>query len=162
MESETPALRIRAARPEEAEPLTALIMRSKAHWGYESALLDAWRADLTMTPGFIASHYTFCAEDTATGATLGVASVFPLSDGELYLEHLFVEPSAMGSGVGAALWRHAVAWAEEHGAQAITLGADPNARSFYEHMGAVVVDWLDSDVVPGRRQPEMRYELPPR
>jgi GNAT superfamily N-acetyltransferase len=162
MESDMPSLRIRAARPEEAEALTALIMRSKAHWGYETPLLDAWRAGLALTPEFIASHYTFCAEDAATNAILGVASLFPPSDGEVYLEHLFVEPVAMGKGVGTTLWRHAVVWAKEQGAQAITLGADPNAKLFYERMGAVVVGWLDADIVPGRRQPEMRYELPKR
>ena len=162
MGTDTPRLRIRAARSEEAEALTELIMRSKAYWGYETALLDAWRTDLTVTPEFIMSHYTFCAEDTESGAVLGVASVFPPNDDEVYLEHLFVEPAAMGRGVGSALWRHAAAWAEEQGAQAITLGADPNAQPFYEHMGAVVVGWLDSDIVLGRRQPEMRYELPTR
>lgn len=152
---------IRAARVREADALTALILRSKAHWDYAPALLEAWRADLTLTAAMIASAPTYCAEEAATGTVAGVSHFYPLNDAEVYLDHLFVEPAAIGQGVGALLWRHAIAWATDQGARAVVLGADPHARPFYEHMGATVVGWIDSSVVPGRRNPRMRYDLPP-
>lgn len=153
---------IRRARPEEAGTLTGLIRRSKAYWGYDPALLEAWRQDLTLDPATIAESPVYCAEDAADGTLLGVSRFYPRNDAEVYLEDLFVEPAAMGKGIGAALWRHAVSWATAHGAHAIVFIADPNARPFYERMGAVVVGWDESTIVPGRRLPRMRYELPRR
>ena len=153
---------IRRARSAEADALSSLIQRSKAHWGYDPALLEAWRPDLTLDPATIAESPVYCAEDAADGALLGVSHFYPLNDDVVYLEDLFVEPGAMGMGVGAALWRHAVSWAIAHSAHAIVFIADPNARPFYERMGAVVVGWDESAIVPGRRLPRMRYELPRR
>ena len=153
---------IRRAYPAEADALNGLIMRSKAHWGYDSALLEAWRSGLTLDPATIADHPVYCAEDTTTGALTGVSHLYPLNDEEVYLDHLFVEPATMGKGIGAALWRHALSWATSHGAHAIVFDADPHARPFYERMGAVVVGWHESTIVPGRYLPQMRYDLPRR
>lgn len=153
---------IRRARPSEADALNDLIMRSKAHWGYDPALLEAWRPDLMLDPATIAERSVYCAEDTLTGALIGVSHLYQLNDEEVSLEHLFVEPDAIGKGVGAALWRHAVSWAASREAHAIIVVADPNARPFYERMGAVVVGWDESAIVPGRRLPLMRYDLPRR
>ncbi|HEX2350352.1 MAG TPA: GNAT family N-acetyltransferase [Ktedonobacterales bacterium] len=162
MAANTPALRVRRARPEEAAALTAQIQRSKAHWGYAPALLDAWRPELTLTPAIIAHDPVFCAEEVDSGAVVGVLHLAPESADVVCLDHLFVEPDAMGRGAGALLWRCAVAQAAAAGAQTITLDADPNARAFYERMGAVVVGWTASATVPGRRLPHMRFDLPKR
>jgi GNAT superfamily N-acetyltransferase len=156
------ALRIRRARPEEAETLTDLIMRSKAHWGYDPARLAAWRLDHTLDAETIARDAVYCAEDVDTGVVAGVSHCVPQGDDELYLDRLFVEPAWMGRGVGALLWRHAVEQAAARGARSLVFGADPNARPFYEHMGAVVVGWGDSSLMPGERFPLMRYTLPAR
>jgi GNAT superfamily N-acetyltransferase len=154
-------LRIRHARPDEAESLTDLIMRSKAHWGYDPALLEAWRADHTLDASTIARDAVYCAEDADTGVVVGVSHLYPINEDEIYLDRLFVEPAWMGRGVGSRLWRHAVALAAEQGAKSVALGADPNARPFYERMGAVVVGWSDSSLMPGSLFPNMRYDLPP-
>ena len=42
---------IRRARLEEADLLTALTMRSKAHWQYDAAFLAAARQELEFPPG---------------------------------------------------------------------------------------------------------------
>lgn len=152
-------LRIRRARPEEAESLTDLIMRSKAHWGYDAALLAAWRANHTLDAATIARDAVYCAVDVDSGVVLGVSHFYPINEEEMYLDRLFVEPAWMGRGVGARLWRHAVEQATKQGARAIALGADPNARPFYERMGAVVTDWFDSSLEPGQKAPTMRYDL---
>ena len=155
-------LHIRPARADEAELLTALTMRSKAYWGYDSGLLEGWRSDLTLAPDMIARDTVYCAEDVESGVIAGVLRLYRQRDETAYLDHLFVEPAYIGEGVGAQLWRHAVEWAAAQGAQALTLSADPNARLFYERMGAVVVDWQASSIVPGRLLPQMRYDLPRR
>lgn len=139
--------------------LTALIMRSKAHWGYDPTLLEAWRADHLLDAATIARDEVYCAEDALTGAVMGVSHFYPIDGNEVYLDRLFVEPTWMGRGVGAWLWRHAVARATALGARALVLGADVNARPFYERMGAIVVGWSDSPLAPGGRNPTMRYDL---
>jgi hypothetical protein len=40
----------------------------------------------------------------------------------------------------------------------VVLDADPNARPFYERMGAVVVGGKDPITVTGRRSPHRRFE----
>ncbi len=110
----------------------------------------------------IARDTVYCAEDVESGVIAGVLRLYRQRDETAYLDHLFVEPAYIGEGVGAQLWRHAVEWAAAQGAQALTLSADPNARLFYERMGAVVVDWQASSIVPGRLLPQMRYDLPRR
>ncbi|MFV9505771.1 MAG: GNAT family N-acetyltransferase [Oscillochloridaceae bacterium umkhey_bin13] len=55
---------------------------------------------------------------------------------EANLEHLWVEPTAMRRGVGAALFAHAVKLARARGAQRLRIESDPYAESFYLRMGA--------------------------
>ncbi len=153
-------IRIRRAQPEEAELLTALIMRSKAHWGYEPALLDVWRSDLALDSAMIARDPVYCAEDL-DGIVVGVSHLYLQDNGEVYLDHLFTEPASMGQGIGSCLWHHTVEQTALLQARALVFEADPNARPFYEHMGASVVGWEESHTVPGRRNPLMRYDLPP-
>lgn len=160
METTKLSVRIRRARPEEANPLSELILRAKAHWGYDPSWLAVWRSDLALAYDVIARDPVFCAEESDSGRIVGVSHLYRLKDGELYLDHLFVEPAAMGRGVGAQLWRHAVEYAATQGLRSVVFDADPNARPFYERMGAVVVGWELSPVVPGRRTPLMRYDLP--
>ena len=138
--------------------MTKLIMRAKAYWGYDQAFLDACRPSLTLPAADIARNPVYCAE--VAGVVAGVCHLYLLSADEAYLDHLFVEPAFIGTGIGALLWRHAVEVAVALGAKMLVLGADPNARPFYEHMGAVVVGEIISLIVPGRVTPRMCYELP--
>lgn len=153
-------IQIRRARPEEAALLSDLIYRSKAHWGYEPALLEFWRPQLTLAPETIARDPIYVAEEVGTGRILGVVHYYPLSDDEVYLDDLFVEPVAMRQGVGTLLWRFCVEQARALGARSIVFGADPHARPFYERQGAVVTGWRETPEVPGRARPRMRYTIP--
>jgi GNAT superfamily N-acetyltransferase len=76
----------------------------------------------------------------------------------VYLDDLFVEPAFIGRGIGGLLWRHAVDLAKTIGAKSLVFGADPHARPFYEHVGAVVEGYNLSTIVPGRKTPRMRYQ----
>lgn len=40
----------RSARPEELDAITALAIRSKRHWGYPDAFIEALRPELTFRP----------------------------------------------------------------------------------------------------------------
>ena len=57
-------------------------------------------------------------------------------DREVELEHLWVSPEHIGTGIGRALFDHAVSKAASLNAEAVRIEADPNAEGFYRRMGA--------------------------
>ncbi|QDY79774.1 GNAT family N-acetyltransferase [Streptomyces qinzhouensis] len=127
---------IRAARPtaDEARAATALILASKAHWGYDTAFLDACREELTVTPADVRRRRIVVAE-TADGVLAGVASLDGgPPTGEIGL--LFVAPELIGTGVGRALYAHLVEEAGALGCTGLTVAADPHAVGFYRSLGA--------------------------
>ena len=144
---------VRAARPGEAEVLTALSVRSKAHWGYDDSFMKMSQASLTVSDADIASGRVLVAE--RAGLPFGVAKVEP--DGELGM--LFVDPLALNRGVGRALFDAAVVLARRLGARRMAILADPNAAPFYERMGARFVSQAPSDAIPGRTLPLYEYDL---
>ena len=74
-----------------------------------------------------------------------------LPDGDTAdLDALFVDPPAIGSGAGRALFEAAVVLARRQGARRMTILADPNAAAFYERMGARYLRHAPSDAIPGR------------
>lgn len=149
--------RIRAARSDEAEALTALARRSKASWGYPAELMERFAPDLVIGADAIARGEVRVVEDDA-GAVLGVARL-SLTGEVAVLEDLWIEPAAMGRGLGRRLWEDAVERARRAGAIAIELDADPYAKPFYDRMGAVQVGETPSTRVAGRSLPRMRFDL---
>lgn len=149
-------LLIRTAQADEAETLSALCKRSKAHWGYDAEFMRLSNASLTIAPILISTGRVIVAEDDAL---LGIASLEPLKDDTYDLLHMFVDPAAMGRGVGAALFAEIAARAKADGACALSILADPHAELFYIRMGAVRVGDAPSDAVPGRMLPLLSYRL---
>ncbi len=145
---------VRPAQAGEAAGLTALCVRSKAHWGYDAAFLRQSADALTVHEDEIATGRVLVAVDAA-GRVLAAARVEP--DGELGL--MFVDPPAIGSGVGKALFEGAVVLARRLGARRMAILADPNAARFYERMGARFVAKAPSDAIPGRTLPLYEYDL---
>lgn len=148
---------VRPARPGEAATLTALCIRSKAHWAYDDAFMKLSAAALVVNEADIVAGRVLVAA-TADGPPLGMASV--LGDGETVdLDSLFVDPPAIGLGAGRLLFEAAVGMARGLGARRMTILADPNAVSFYERMGARFVRNAPSDAIPGRLLPFYEYDL---
>ena len=91
--------RIRPARPDEAVALTDLAIRSKAHWGYDDAFMAACGAELTVSAEAIWSGTVFVYEEA--GLALGLYWLEVRED-NAEVEQFFVEPGAIGRGVGRA------------------------------------------------------------
>jgi ribosomal protein S18 acetylase RimI-like enzyme len=145
---------LRAARPAEAEELSALALRSKAHWGYDESFLEACRAELTYLPDELAGRRTMVAE--LAGRVVG----FYTLDGKPpvgELGNLWVDPASMGNGLGRLLWSHAVDSARAGKFRSFWLVADPHAEGFYLAMGAIRLGETPSDSVPGRMLPMMLF-----
>jgi predicted N-acetyltransferase YhbS len=152
-------MRVRAARACEAEALSALCRRSKAHWGYDAAFLRLSESALTISRAMIERGDVLVA-DNASGALVGVASIAPLdAQGEFDLVHFFVEPAAFGTGVGRELFAAAATLATSKGARCLMILSDPNAESFYARMGAMKIGDAPSDAIPGRRLPLLSYDI---
>jgi GNAT superfamily N-acetyltransferase len=148
---------IRPARPGEAESLTALCLRSKAHWGYDAEFMRLCVPSLTVSEESIAEGRVLVATDEA-GHTIGTVSVG--RDGEdAELALMFVEPTAMGGGTGRVLFEAAVALARQLGYRRMTILADVNAAPFYERMGARFLHHAPSDAIPGRTLPFYEVDL---
>ncbi|MEO8541066.1 MAG: GNAT family N-acetyltransferase, partial [bacterium] len=125
---------LRAARREECRQLSDLAMRSKAHWGYDAAFMEACRDELTVRPEDIdARCVTVLERDAKVVGFYGIDGDPPA--GELWW--LFVEPSAIGSGAGRTLWNHATDGAARMGMTTLRIESDPGAEGFYLAMGAV-------------------------
>ncbi len=152
-------LLIRRARVDEAPLLTALAMRSKAVWGYDDAFMAACLAELTVQPAAIKAGEVWVAEEGDTA--VGLLELVPGAE-EAEVRLIFVAPERVGSGVGAALWRHMEERACALGAERIGLDADPNAVPFYERMGMRVTGESPSGSIPGRALPRMAKRLSKR
>jgi GNAT superfamily N-acetyltransferase len=150
---------IRPARADEAGRLTDVCKRAKAHWGYDADFMAASADALTITPAMIARGRVLVAE-SAQGEVLGVATAVPLeAKGTFDLGHMFVEPRAIGTGVGRKLFLAIVALIAAEGAKKLVILADPNAEAFYRRMGAKRVGDAPSESIPGRHLPWLEFEI---
>ena len=122
---------VRPARAGEEAALTELAVRSKGHWGHDAAFLARARAELTVRPGDLERWIVRVAQ--RGGEVVGFSAV-DVAAAEL--EMLFVEPAAIGTGVGGALLRDALARAAEAGVEALVIESDPDAEPFYRAAGA--------------------------
>lgn len=146
---------IRRGRPDEADALTALATRAKAHWGYDVRFMERVSDAMKLSPADIEAHEVWVLEDGAD--VVGFHRVLPGDPAEL--EDMWVEPAAMGAGHGRRLFEHAVAVARSGGATALELDADPNAAGFYERMGMEHIGETPSTLIPHRALPRMRIAL---
>jgi ribosomal protein S18 acetylase RimI-like enzyme len=126
--------RVRPAREADGAALTSLARRSKAAWGYPESWLTEWESALTLAPAYLREHEVFVAElnDEAVGVV-----ALEVGPGGAEIGHLWVAPEHQGRGVGRTLMERAVARAGELGQASIRIESDPNARGFYERLGAI-------------------------
>jgi len=157
MTSDDAMVSIRTARTGEGESLSALCVRSKAHWGYDAAFMAKSAAALSVSEADIAAGRVLVAVDGAS-RTIGVAGVVP-QGGTADLDLMFVDPPAIGRGAGRMLFEAAASLARRLGARRLTILADPNAAAFYERMGARFLRNAPSDAIPGRTLPLYEYDL---
>lgn len=150
-------IEIRRARPEEADALTDLSLRSKRSNGYDDAFMAACRAELTVTADRMTAGEYWVAE---SGGICGCACLLADPDGGSGEVHaFFIDPGWQRKGVGRLLWRKLVERAKAKGIADLRLDADPFAVPFYEALGFKVVGETPSDSIPGRTIPHMTIAI---
>jgi GNAT superfamily N-acetyltransferase len=124
---------IRDAQACDALSLTDLARCAKAHWNYPVEWLELWQEELVITGAYITRHLVLVAE--LDGEVVGVSA---LEDGgdDWILEHVWVEPSHHGKGIGKALVEKALALAREIRPGVVAVQSDPHAAGFYRRLGA--------------------------
>src|SRR5262245_47280262 len=145
-------MRIRPARPDEAELVSDLAVRSKAHWGYDDEFLAGSRVQLAVRAGEVTSRRVTVAERD------GVVVGFYALEGQPptgVLDLMFVDPDHLRGGVGRRLWAHVVTTARDVGLTAFTIDSDPFAEGFYLAMGAIRTGSTPSPVRAGRELPRL-------
>lgn len=154
------SLTLRAATPQDADRLSALAMRSKAHWGYSAEFMAACRQELAVSPEkMLDDNFDYVLVEN--GATvMGFYALERLSISQFELEVLFVEPTYMGQGIGRALIAHAKQRVIASGGSTLLIQSDPHAEGFYRRAGAQFLDWCESASMPGRRLPRLQMILP--
>jgi GNAT superfamily N-acetyltransferase len=130
----------------DTERLREIAYAAKAHWGYDEQLVREW-----------ADAIRFPAEENRLVEDGGWASVV-IHDTVCWLDDLWVEPAAMGRGLGRRLFERAAALGRARGCTTMEWEAEPNALGFYERMGASYL--RDSEVTEwGRVLPVMGVSL---
>jgi GNAT superfamily N-acetyltransferase len=148
---------IRRARPDEAAEISELALRSKGHWGHDPEFLETCREDLALSPQEIIDTPVYVLE--GDDGVAGFYRLLPVAEGRVELDALFVDPAAIGQGVGRGLWEHAVAAATALGYRELIIQSDPHAEGFYQAMGAARAGVRESTVTPGRMLPLLRFPL---
>lgn len=124
---------IRRALTTETEALTAIAQDAKRYWGYPEHWLKAWQDDLTIRPDFVENNPVYVAEEE--GKVLGFYALI-LGGDKAELDHLWVAPAHIGSGVGKELFLHAMQNAAGQQISEVEISSDPHAEGFYQKMGA--------------------------
>ena len=84
------------------------------------------------------------------------------SEGNCDLAQLFVERSAIRTGIGRGLFEAAVRFVEIEGGTCLLILFDRFAEAFYERLGAVKIGEVPSDAIPGRLLSLLEYAIPSR
>ncbi len=166
--------RIREAGPKDARAIAEVHVRS---WqaAYRGQLTDAYLDDLTVEDRLEMHRRTLeeAREDWRTwvseegGTVFGFAVTGPSEDadadertGEVYA--IYLEPDRVGTGLGRALFEHAVGDLAQRGFRTVTLWVletNERARRFYERVGWARDGAETSERVDCEMRPTVRYRL---
>jgi N-acetylglutamate synthase-like GNAT family acetyltransferase len=145
------------AKPEDSEFLTKLLRRAKAHWGYPQEWMDEWQDELKIEPDYIASNKVVMLE--LENKVVGFYGLELRSD-IAYLEHLWIEPCHIGTGLGKLLFTRVCNEAHKCGYSIMELLADPNAEDFYRYHGANKTGEIHGSILGTPRVlPKMKIRL---
>jgi GNAT superfamily N-acetyltransferase len=129
--------------PDDAGLLAEICVAAKGYWGYSQEWMTKWSELLRVTPEYIHDNLVFKAlvEGEAAGwyALAGTGDV-------MVLDHLWVRPEHIRQGIGRALFYHALQTAANLDAKKLEIESDPNARGFYEKLGAKFVRYVHSSM----------------
>ena len=150
-------VRVRTASLDDLPVLRDLYRRSSLSNPEDAEALLARPELLVLADAGVRSGWTRLAVDGG-GGVLGFATAVPVDDGTLELDDLFVDPVAMGRGVGRLLVADVVERARREGVGRVVVTGNRRAVPFYERVGFVAVGEVATLLSPGIR---LHLTVPP-
>ena len=134
---------IRRATVDDTATLTNIAHDAKRYWGYPEHWIKHWETELTISSDFVNENevYLLASEDEVRGFYALV-----VRNDKAELEHLWVAPQHIGTGVGKELFIHAMQRAAGREISQVEISADPNAEGFYKKMGAHRIGEVRADM----------------
>lgn len=148
---------IRRAATADAATLTQIAHDAKRHWGYPEHWIKHWESDLTISPDLIAANPVYVSE--SDGEICGFYAL-KVVGAMAELEHIWVTPRFIGTGIGKELFLDAMDRTTEMNVREVEISADPNAAGFYERMGAKQIGETRSDI-DGQERKLPRLKIKP-
>ena len=147
---------IRRASADEAAVLTTIAHDAKRYWGYPEHWIKHWEADLTVSADFIRDNQVYVAEE---GGEIRGFYALSIAGDKAELEHMWVGPAFIGTGVGKELFLDAMNRAAALEVRDVGISADPNAAGFYKRMGATQIGEVDAPIDgQDRKLPRLKIE----
>jgi N-acetylglutamate synthase-like GNAT family acetyltransferase len=134
---------IRRATTDDVATLTNIAHDAKRYWGYPEHWIEHWREELTISNDFVSKNevYVSASDDEVRGFYALV-----VRNDKAELEHLWVAPQHIGTGVGKELFLHAMQLAGARDLSEVQISSDPNAEGFYQKMGAHRIGEVRADM----------------
>ena len=134
---------IRPATTNDVATLTQIAHDAKRYWGYPEHWIKHWESELTISNDFVNENdvYVMAGDDEVRGFYALV-----VRNDKAELEHLWVAPKHIGTGVGKELFLHAMRRAAGRNVSDVEISADPNAEGFYKKMGAHRIGDVQADM----------------
>lgn len=147
---------IREAKPDEFLDLNELAANSEAHWGYDEVFLNEFRTFYAINAEYLSENPTYVyLRDNQIVAFYSLV----LKGRFCELEYFYVRSDFIGKGIGAALWDHMLKRCSLLEIEVITLVTNPEAKGFYEKMGAIHSGEIASFLKKDRLIPKFYYKL---
>ncbi|MDF2633728.1 MAG: GCN5-related N-acetyltransferase [Pelosinus sp.] len=148
------SLSVREASPSEGKILTDISFASKQYWNYPNEYFEIWKDELTISPAYIKNNVVYVAE--VKGFVIGYISLVELNNdisaGNIIisngfcLEHIFILPEYIGKGIGSRLIASLKEKCREMYIDKIYILSDPNAKGFYDKIGACYLEESPSNI----------------
>ncbi|HHY63724.1 MAG TPA: GNAT family N-acetyltransferase [Clostridiaceae bacterium] len=148
--------RVYAAGENDIRELNRIAYESEAYWGYDQEYMDKFRKIYKVTGEYVKSNPTFIF---AEGERIIGFYSLKKNDNETELEFFYIDPQYIGKGYGKKMWDSLADYCKSEGIKSFMLVTSPQARGFYEKMGAVVVEEVESLLRAGRKIPRLMYNV---
>ncbi len=151
-----PDVYIRATEGIKLDELNRIAIESEAYWGSDSDFMEKFKTTYKVTEEFIKKNPTFILFEENQ-----IVEFYSLSikAEENEIEFFYIDPQYIGKGYGKKMWNHLIDYCKEIRIKEIILITSPPAKEFYEKMGAIQIDEVESLLRKGRIIPKLKYEF---
>ncbi|MBU3143801.1 GNAT family N-acetyltransferase [Clostridium sp. CF012] len=147
---------ILAAIGYEASELSRIAIKSESYWGYDYDFMDKFKVIYEVTEEFIRKNPTFIIYEN--DKIVGFYTILIKPEGNS-IEYFYIEPQCIGKGYGKKMWDHLANYCKAHSIKDFTLVTSPQAKEFYEKMGAIQIGEVESTLKKGRKIPKLKCNL---